>query len=276
MNKKNTLKPQQERTKHHLSILVNRVHNNETLHCTDDHRLFVASFFSNLAEATMPSPMKNTYIHDFANVISANVKEEINQYSEQLDQGTGAEIMVVTVDSLHGQEPKMYATKLIRSWGIGDKDKNNGVLILATLGQGEGNNDVVIAVGQGLEGALPDGKLGRILDNAFYPSASAGNLDQAFQATYSEVFRAVAQEYNWNGDLPEQTKEEDDIPTWLIILIIIVVIIIYSFFSKGGGGPRSGGYGGYPGSFGGGHSSRGGFGGFGGGSSAGGGASRKF
>lgn len=236
----------------------------------------VLLFFSNLAEATMPSPMKNTYIHDFANVISANVKEEINQYSEQLDQGTGAEIMVVTVDSLHGQEPKMYATKLIRSWGIGDKDKNNGVLILATLGQGEGNNDVVIAVGQGLEGALPDGKLGRILDNAFYPSASAGNLDQAFQATYSEVFRAVAQEYNWNGDLPAQTKEEDDIPTWLIILIIMVVIIIYSFFSKGGGGPRSGGYGGYPGSFGGGHSSRGGFGGFGGGSSAGGGASRKF
>lgn len=236
----------------------------------------VLLFFSNLAEATMPSPMKNTYIHDFANVISVNVKEELNHYSEQLDQGTGAEIMVVTVDSLYGQEPKMYATKLIRSWGIGDKEKNNGVLILATLGQGEGNNDVVIAVGQGLEGALPDGKLGRILDNAFYPSASTGNLDQAFHATYSEVFRAVAQEYNWNGDLPAQTKEEDDIPTWLIILIIIIVIIIYSFFSKGGGGPRSGGYGGYPGSFGGGHSSRGSFGGFGGGSSAGGGASRKF
>ncbi|MBU5252406.1 TPM domain-containing protein [Lysinibacillus capsici] len=236
----------------------------------------VLLFFSNLAEATMPSPMKNTYIHDFANVLSVNVKEELNHYSEQLDQGTGAEIMVVTVDSLHGQEPKMYATKLIRSWGIGDKEKNNGVLILATFGQGEGNNDVVIAVGQGLEGVLPDGKLGRILDNAFYPSASTGNLDQAFQATYSEVFRAVAQEYNWSGDLPAQSKEEDDIPTWLFILIIIVVIIIYSFFSKGGGGPRSGGYGDYPGSFGGGHSSRGGFGGFGGGSSAGGGASRKF
>lgn len=236
----------------------------------------VLLFFSNLAEATMPSPMKNTYIHDFANVLSVNVKEELNHYSEQLDQGTGAEIMVVTVDSLHGQEPKMYATKLIRSWGIGDKEKNNGVLILATFGQGEGNNDVVIAVGQGLEGVLPDGKLGRILDNAFYPSASTGNLDQAFQATYSEVFRAVAQEYNWSGDLPAQSKEEDDIPTWLIILIIIIVIIIYSFFSKGGGGPRSGGYGGYPGSFGGGHSSRGSFGGFGGGSSAGGGASRKF
>lgn len=148
-------------------------------------------------------------------------------------------------------------------------------MILATFGQGEGNNDVVIGVGQGLEGALPDGKLGRILDNAFYPSASTGKLDRAFQATYSEVFRAVAQEYNWNGDMPAQTNEEEDMPTWLIILIIIIVLIFYTFFSKGGGGPRAGGYGGYPGSFGGG-SSRGGFGGFGGGSSAGGGASRKF
>lgn len=76
-----------------------------------------------MTKAAMPSPMKNTYIHDFANVLSANVKEQLNHYSEQLDQGTGAEIMVVTVDSLSGQEPKMYATKMIRSWGIGDKEK---------------------------------------------------------------------------------------------------------------------------------------------------------
>ncbi len=236
----------------------------------------VLHFCTNMTKAAMPSPMKNTYIHDFSNVLSANVKAQLNQYSEQLDQGTGAEIMVVTVDSLNGQEPKMYATKMIRSWGIGDKEKNNGVLILATFGQGEGNNDVVIAVGQGLEGPLPDGKLGRILDHAFYPSASEGNIDQAFQATYAEVFRTVAEEYSWNGEVPEGANEGEDMPVWLIILIIIVVLIIYSFFSKGGGGPRAGGFGGFPGSFGGGRSSGGGFGGFGGGSSAGGGASRKF
>lgn len=80
------------------------------------------------------------------------------------------------------------------------KKKNNGVLILATFGQGEGNNDVVISVGQGLEGALPDGKLGRILDSAFYPYASTGEIGKAFQTTYAEVFQTVAQEYNWDGD----------------------------------------------------------------------------
>ncbi|PKU52628.1 MULTISPECIES: TPM domain-containing protein [unclassified Lysinibacillus] len=232
--------------------------------------------FTNMAKATMPSPMKNTYIHDFANVLSASIKEQLNHYSAQLDQGTGAEIMIVTIDSLDGQEPKMYATKMIRSWGIGDEQKNNGVLILATFGQGEGNNDVVIAVGQGLEGPLPDGKLGRILDEAFYPSASTGDIDQAFQSTYAEIFRTVAEEYNWNGELPATADEGEDMPTWLIILIVLVVLIIYTFFSKGGGGPRAGGYGGYPGGFGGGRSGGGGFGGFGGGSSAGGGASRKF
>ncbi|MFJ7699097.1 TPM domain-containing protein [Lysinibacillus fusiformis] len=233
----------------------------------------------NMTKAAMPSPMKNTYIHDFANVLSLDVKQELNHYSEQLDKGTGAEIMVVTVDSLHGQEAKMYATKMIRSWGIGDKEKNNGVLILATFGQGEGQNDVVIAVGQGLEGPLPDGKLGRILDNSFYPFASEGENDQAFLATYAEVFRAVAEEYNWNGELPAGADEDEDegMPIWLIIVIVIIVLIFSSFFSKGGrGGPRGRGYGGYPGGFGGGRSGGGGFGGFGGGSSAGGGASRKF
>lgn len=76
-----------------------------------------------MAEAAVPTPMKNTYIHDFANVLSTSLKEELNHYSEQLDKGTGAEIMVVTVDTINGEEPKMYATKMIRSWGIGDAQK---------------------------------------------------------------------------------------------------------------------------------------------------------
>lgn len=238
--------------------------------------MFGVSFIYEHGKGNYAVTDENTYIHDFANVLSASIKEQLNHYSAQLDQGTGAEIMIVTIDSLDGQEPKMYATKMIRSWGIGDEQKNNGVLILATFGQGEGNNDVVIAVGQGLEGPLPDGKLGRILDEAFYPSASTGDIDQAFQSTYAEIFRTVAKEYNWNGELPAAADEGEDMPTWLIILIVLVVLIIYTFFSKGGGGPRAGGYGGYPGGFGGGRSGGGGFGGFGGGSSAGGGASRKF
>jgi len=240
--------------------------------------VFVCSI--KMADAAMPKPMKNTYIHDFANAISASVKEELNHYSEQLDKGTGAEIMIVTMDTINGEEPKMYATKMIRSWGIGDAKKNNGVLILATFGQGKGKNDVVIAVGQGLEGALPDGKLGRILDKAFYPNASAGDIDKAFKATYAEVFQTVAKEYNWNGEMPKNTDDEA-MPTWMIILLAIIVLVAYTIVSNGrGGGPRSGRRGGYPGGFGGGFggggSRGGGFGGFGGGSSAGGGASRKF
>lgn len=234
----------------------------------------------NSAQAQFPTPMKNTYIHDFANVLSTSVKDELNQFSEQLDKGTGAEIMIVTLDSLNGQEAKMYATKLIRAWGIGDAKKNNGVLLLATFGQGQGNNDVVIAVGQGLEGALPDGKLGRILDEAFYPSASNGEVDRAFQATYTELFQTVAQEYNWAGEMPTQATEDESMPTWLFVLLVILVLVVI-IFSNGGGGPRSRGRGGYPGGFGGGFGGRGGrgggsFGGFGGGSSAGGGTSRKF
>ena len=171
----------------------------------------------------------------------------------------------------------MYATKMIRSWGIGDAQKNNGVLLLATFGQGEGNNDAVIAVGQGLEGALPDGKLGRILDTAFYPNASAGDIDQAFKATYAEIYQTVAEEYNWEGETPTISTKDKEMPTWMIIALVVIVLILYSFLSNGGGrGPRSGGRGGYPGGFGSRGSGGSGFGGFGGGSSAGGGASRKF
>ena len=64
-----------------------------------------------MAEAAVPTPMKNTYIHDFANVLSTSLKEELNHYSEQLDKGTGAEIMVVTVDTINGEEPKCMQQK---------------------------------------------------------------------------------------------------------------------------------------------------------------------
>ncbi|MBK3496015.1 TPM domain-containing protein [Viridibacillus sp. YIM B01967] len=243
--------------------------------------------------ATLPKPEQGGYVQDFAGVLSTDTKNELNELSKKLEQGTGAQIVVLTVDTLDGMDAASYGTKIIRKWGIGGKEKNNGVLILASFGDAEGDRDLHITVGQGLEGALPDGKIGRILDEYMVPNLREGNYDAAFSSAYKLIYNIVAEEYNWDGTVenPEKPEEEGFSPL-MIILIVIAVLIVYSMISKGGGGSGGSGgrrrrtydYGGMGsgwGSFnssGRGRSGGSGFGGFtgGGGSSAGGGAGRKW
>ncbi|MGE7919995.1 TPM domain-containing protein [Viridibacillus sp. NPDC093762] len=240
--------------------------------------------------ATLPKPEQDGYVQDFANVVSKDTKEELNELSKNLEIATGAQIYILTVDTLGGLDAASYGTKIVRAWGIGSKEKNNGVLILASFGEAEGDRDLHITVGQGLEGALPDAKIGRILDEYMVPNLKAGNYDAAFSSAYKLIYNIVAEEYNWNGQVANPVKpEEEGVSPLAIIIIVILFLIVYSIFSKGGGG--SGGsrgrrrglydYGGGWGSFnsgGSGKSSGGSFGGFngGGGSSAGGGAGRKW
>lgn len=240
--------------------------------------------------ATLPKPVQDGYVQDFAHVVSNDTKEELNELSKKLEIATGAQIYILTVDSLGGMDAATYGTKIVRSWGIGSKEKNNGVLILASFGEAEDDRDLHITVGQGLEGALPDAKIGRILDEYMVPNLKAGNYNAAFSSAYKLIYNIVAEEYNWDGTVDNPVKpEEDGLSPLTIIILVILFLIIYSVFSKGGGG--SGGsrgrrrgmydYGGGWGSFnssGRGKSSGGSFGGFngGGGSSAGGGAGRKW
>ena len=77
-----------------------------------------------------------------------------------LEKQTGAQIVVVTVQNLEGQSLEEYATELFRNYGIGDKEKNNGVLLLCAYEE----RQFRIEVGYGLEGTLTDGKTGRIQD----------------------------------------------------------------------------------------------------------------
>lgn len=236
------------------------------------------------------------YVQDFEQKLSDDTQQELNTLAEKLNKATGASIVILTTDTLNGYEAPEYGTKVIRKWGIGSKQKNNGVLIFASFAQKKGERDAYISVGQGLEGALPDGKIGRILDDYMYPYLAQDNYDEAFRSVFIKVYNEIAKEYNWNGQLdnPQKPEEEEGgLSTTTIIILVIVGLIIFSFFSKGNGGGGPGGPGGrgrfddssFPGGFGNfggfgngssGGGSSGGFGGFGGGSSAGGGAGRKW
>lgn len=225
-----------------------------------------------ISKANVVEPTSNFYVNDYANVLSKTTKEYIQNTSVSLEEKTGAQVVVVTVPSLDGIDIESYANELFNKWEIGDKKKENGLLLLCSYG----DRKFRIEVGYGLEGALPDGKTGRIQDEYIIPHLREDDFDKGIKDGYSVCIDEIANEYNVNIDGLDKNVEssEDGYSLWDIIMGIALFIFIFwisfrfrgpfIFFGGGSGNFHSGG--GFSG---------GGFSG-GGGHSGGGGSSRSF
>lgn len=232
-----------------------------------------------------PKPTKEFYVNDFADVISASDEEKILARGAELKDKTTAQVVVITINDLDGQEPYEYAADIGNEWGVGDKEKDNGVVILLAVD----DRKIEIATGDGMDGILPASKAGRIID--VYGMEKLKNND--FSGGVTAIFDAVVNEiYIANGlEVPEGYTPIDKVPqkseggsvaiSWIVMVVIIIVL---SFFIGRRSG-RGGGGGGFfffgpffPMGFGGRSGRGGGFGGFsgGGGSFGGGGAGRSF
>lgn len=138
------------------------------------------------------SPTRDFYVNDYAGLIDEEVEQYIIETNEKLESATGAQIVVVTVPSLGGQSLEEYATELFRKFGIGDKTKNNGVLLLLALKE----RQFRIEVGYGLEGVLTDGKTGNIQDEYIIPYLKNNNWNEGIKNGYSKILEEVSKEYN--------------------------------------------------------------------------------
>lgn len=261
--------------------------------------VFLVVGFNLSADASVRVPTKPDrfdYVFDFGGIIESKDLSIITRVGRELDDKTKAQVVVVTVDTLGGANIEEYANQLFRAWGLGDRQKNNGVLLLVnkenTLAGRPGR--VRIEVGYGLEGAIPDGKAGRILDNYVLPRWGQKQYSEGIVQGFLAIAAEVAKEYNVTLDgnyapVPMRaSRKADSVPAPVIALIVaIVLMVLLSSVSRrrrrgrrdddefGGPGGRSGGWwGGGPFFGGGGGGFGGGGGGFGGGSSGGGGSSR--
>ena len=201
--------------------------------------------------------------------------EVLEQKLYKYDDSTSNQISIVVVEDLKGYSADEYALELGRKWGVGNKEFNNGVVILISTGGGQGNRKAAIAVGYGLEGAVPDLTTKAIIDNSIIPNFKAGNYYRGLDEATDEIIKAAEGRYS----APAGYHKKKGIPLGTIIFIIIILIIIFgggsrgrgTYVSRGGFIGWGGGGGGWSG--GGGGGSSGGFGGFGGGSFGGGGSS---
>ena len=234
-------------------------------------------------------PVPPRLVNDLAGMLKGEEASMLEQKLVQFNDSTTTQIAIVIVPSLGGLDKADYAQRLAEKWGIGQKGKNNGILILVKPKTADSNGQVQIAPGYGLEGAIPDITCAEIVDREILPAFRNGDyyggLDKASN-TIMSLARGEFSASDYNGRARKSTTK--GVPFGLIIFIIFIIIMMVGRNSGGsnnkhistGGLPfwmlmgmmnsgrgSSGSWGGSSGGGGG-----GGFGGFGGGSFGGGGA----
>jgi uncharacterized protein len=240
------------------------------------------------------------YVNDFAGVLDSGTQDRLNDLCRQVDEKAHAQIAVVTVKSVDGQDVVSYAVALYQQWGIGTKGKDRGVLILLAAN----DHKYWTTVGYGLEEILPDGKVGGF-GREMVPLLKSGDFAGAVTLMTTRVASVIAQDAGVTlENQPEIAAPRPRQPApqlgaraiviLLLVLFLIIIPILRAIFRGGGprggggsgfwsgllwgmlfsnlGGGRGGGFGGFGGGGGGGGFGGGGFGGFGGGSTGGGGA----
>lgn len=232
--------------------------------------LLLAFFTCNCIFAQFAIPEKpsfQTSVYDYANVLSASEKAQLEEKLIRYSDSTTTQIVVITIESLKGEDVSQLATKWGQTWGIGGtKQDDNGVIILLAKNE----KKIAINPGYGVEDRLTAGIGGTIIRNIIIPEFKAGSfyngLDKGTDAII-DVFKG-----KFKGER-KQTKGKN-FPILPFIVIVVIVLILLSRNKRGGGG-NSGNNSGGPSlmdvillsSLG---RSSGGFGGFGGGSSGGG------
>ena len=240
-------------------------------------------------QAVKDLPKPTDYVSDYAHVMSAQVIDQINHLCGEVDHEAKAQIAVVTINTTNGEPIQQYAVDLEDAWGVGPKGSDRGLIILLAVK----DRKRWIETGYGLEGILPDGKVGEI-GRQMVPMLRNNDFDGAITLAVDETSQIIAQDAGvklqpltrWGAQQQQPHATGGQILGGIVFLILIVIFLIWAggsgilgfllgmFFGGGrwgGGGWGGGGFGG--GGFGGGGGDSGsGFGGFGGGSTGGGGA----
>lgn len=253
--------------------------------------LTIALFGVTFLNAQIPErPSPQRLVNDFAGVLDRNEYANLEQKLEQFARETSTQILVVTVEDLQGYDAGDFAFRLGEKWGVGQSEKDNGIVILLKPKTANENGQIFIATGYGLEGVLPDAVVnGDVVDTEMIPQFRKDNYYKGLVNGINVIMDITRGEYTADYYRENYAQRSGGFAPGLIFFLIIFVIFPIlrgrrrRFYSPGkslpfwlalgmmsGGGSHRGSFSNF--SSGGGNFGGGGFGGFGGGSFGGGGA----
>jgi len=186
--------------------------------------LCLASVLLSVAASAVKYPVVEPYINDYAGILDTPCENQLETIAKNIDDKTTAEIVTVTIPTIGDSDLSEYANGLFREAGIGERDKNNGLLILIV-------SDVRkyrFEVGYGLEGDITDADTLRLADDYLKPSASKDMFCEGLLSTYGEISgmlvgnETVVETIGIGGF--EFTWEQ---LVWVVIIIIIIIVVLF-------------------------------------------------
>ena len=254
--------------------------------------LFISLTGYSQGNCLLDEPAPKRLVIDQADIISTSGEKQLEQSLIEFNRRTSNQILVVTVNDLCGYDKAEFTYTLGENWGVGQKEFDNGVVLMVKPHGSKGDRHTFIAVGYGLEGAIPDAISKRIVENELIPNFKQGNFEKGISEAV-DVLMGLAE-----GEISVEQyrkKSSGGIPIFSVLFILLIFFLVFysnvrriqkhhvgkdlSFWAaiwllSQSGHRRGGGWNDFHsggGSFGGGFGG-GGFGGFGGGSFGGGGA----
>ena len=175
--------------------------------------LIVTASAEPLTSIPNPRGRDSTWVTDMPGVLRADTIAQLNSTISDFERATGGEMAVVVIRSLDGLSIEEAAVKLFQLWGIGKKSRDNGLLLLWSTG----DRRVRVEVGYGLEGVLPDGKTGAILDAYVIPKFKSGQFDEGVLAGVGALLSVARNE---PVALPSAGSESYESGSWGIVTLL--------------------------------------------------------
>ncbi len=196
---------------------------------------------------------KDFYYNDAADVLEYEAKAEIYFNNKNLEKATGSQIVVATVRSTGSLTTDMYADRLFNTWGVGDKKKDNGFLLLMVIARNPDDGDYWLSQGSGTNAIIDPGEIGDYLEKYLEPDFARGRYSDGTRKVFREMFEHVRDYYGLNlaylsysaieesgllggqdsGFTAQRAEKKSGGISWFwIILIIVVIVIIVSSLKK--------------------------------------------
>lgn len=197
-------------------------------------RVLFAALLITAAQISLSAafPKATGYVNDFAQVLDPDTRVELESLLRDTERKTTAEVVLATVTSLDGMTVEDYANRLFQEWGIGQREKDNGILVLVAPGERE----MRIEVGYGLEPILPDGLAGEIIRTEFLPSFRNGDFPKGITAGVQRVAAIVQRNQMLSGEERRRLADQEQAsgqPAAYVTIPFLGIFVALGFFFAG-------------------------------------------
>jgi uncharacterized protein len=193
----------------------------------------LVSLSSQAAEIIPPKPA--SYFNDYAGVVSKEAAHRFNEQLAQFERETSDQVVVAIFPKMQSDSStEDYTQRVAQAWGVGQKDKRNGVVLFVFVE----DRKMFIQVGYGLEGALPDITAFDITEYRIKPRFRANDYEGGLAAGIDSISKAIRGEYKGSGQTVAEKRGKAGAPNFLFFIIFVIVLIVISRVMR-----RLGGYG---------------------------------